>query len=711
MTALASDEFIANLLSSALMYAAGDLPVFPVHSPRKIGVCDCGRGESCDSPAKHPRTPNGFKDASCDELTIRRWWKDAPRSNVAIAVPSGYVVLDVDGQTGLDGLAEAGYEIPMTPTATTGKGWHYWFKTETDLPPRANMLPKVDLRGPASYVVAPPSLHVTGRQYRWELAPSDCEFAQVPDWLRDLAQQHTVGNQADGQHIPLDMSAILAGVPEGRRDQELFRAASKLRYADVPYEWAIQAVAHAAELCTPPMDAAFARAKVDSAYGRYKPSIHLDAGQGEAQLLSEDSVRIELSGPNGPVEFVFSEMEKAGPSLDAELGVHLLMPGTTEDRYVQRINLLSHSARDSCRRELESIFGLDKGVWAKLLNRAVSQAQQMYLGVDRSKRVRDIAAPSQLEYIIDGLIPEERPTVLFGAGSASKTMLCMSMMLAVSRGVPWLGRPTQKRNCLLIDYETGEATAGYRFGRLAQSLGLDHVPDNIHHWWSNGIPLPDQVEALRRCIATHNIGFVVLDHCGAACGGEPERSESALRFYRAASKLRVPMLAIAHVTGDAEANPDLVRRPFGSVYWSNGSSMTWYIRREDQEEESDEIRVGLFARKYNDSARPQDFGMHLVFDGRSGPISVKSADLRESSQLTGSRGNEHIIHDMLDQPLTVSEVAKATGINVNTVKTTLTRHKGMFENIESEAHGGRGRVTQWKRRESVSESVYGAPLP
>jgi hypothetical protein len=691
-------QYQADLVNYATSYAQSDFPVFPVHAPLKVGLCDCSNGERCQSPGKHPRTANGFKDATTDELTIRRWWKEAPRANVAIAVPSGYVVLDIDGQEGIDALAEAGYVIPDTPTATTGKGWHHWFTTngEGDLPPRAGLLPKVDLRGPGSYVVAPPSLHITGRQYRWTVSPTDREFAPCPSWLRDLAAKS--GSNAAGERVVLDMASILAGVPEGQRDSAVYRAAAKLRYADVPYDWAVSAVEQAAANCQPPLDRALARSKVDAVYGKYQPSINLDAGQGEATLLNENSVRVVLTGGNGPVEFVFADMEKVGGAFDAELTVQMMMPGTAGDSYVQRINLLSHNARDSCRRELESIFGTtDKGLWAKLLNRAITQAQQMYLGIDRSTRVRDIAAPLAIEYVVDGVVPEGRPTIGFGAGSASKTFLAMSMALAVARGEPWLGRKTQKRNVLLIDYETGKPTVGYRFGRLARALGMDEVPDNIHTWWADGIPLLDQTDAIRRSIERNNIGFLLLDHCAVACGGEPERSESALRFHRAVSKLGLPMFAIAHVTGDAETNPDLVKRPFGSIFWSNGCSMTWYIRREDQEEESDHASVGLFARKYNDSARPRDFGLTIDFYGVSGPITIESADLRDSTQLVGSRGKEYVLEAALDYPMTIAELEKATGINGNTIKSLLRRNAAMFESIEP-AGGGRGKQQQWQRR-------------
>jgi hypothetical protein len=700
MPSEASEAFIASLLESALAYADGGLPVFPLHSPLKKGVCDCPKHEECDSAAKHPRTMQGLKDAVTDEITVRRLWKMWPRANIAIAVPSGYVVLDVDGQEGMDALLveSEGEVLPDTPCVATGRGWHYWFRTETDLPPRAHMLTKVDLRGPGSYVVAPPSLHALATQYKWVRSLNDVEVQPIPAWLESLAMRSARSGHGGGDGGKFDTATVLAGVPEGRRDVELFRLASKLRYADVPYDSALELCSQAAANCQPPLDAQKAKEKVDSAYGRYMPSVNFETGEGKATLLSADSVRVELTSGNGPVEFIFTEMEKSGGDLNAEVSIQLLMPGTGGDLYIQRINMLSHSARDSMRRELENIFPFEKGVWAKLLNRAITESQQMYLGVDRSKKIRDIPAPSRVEYIVDGLVLEDRPTILFGAGSASKTIMCLSMLLAVSRGLPWQGRATQKRNCMIIDYESGEGTLGYRLNRLMGNSG-EPVPENIHVWWADGIPLYDQVDAIKRSIEKNNIGFIVIDHCGAACGIEPEKAESALKFYRACNKIKIPILAIAHVTGEGEGNPDLVRRPFGSIYWSNGAGMTWYIRREDQEEESDVIVVGLFARKWNDSRRPKDFAMEVTFDGEEGPIEVNGMDMRESAQLVATRGIKYQIDNALVRPMSAGEISFATGVSEETCRKTLQRNSQMFEAITINDAGGRGQVQVWQKRE------------
>src|SRR5262249_54789219 len=115
------------LLEAALTYAnTYGLAVLPLHAPTAHG-CSCGR-QTCDNIGKHPRLPNGVHGASTDPTVIRSWWEQWPDANVGIAtgVPSGIVVIDMDGQNGLNTVREkCGGNLPG-PVVKTGKGWHLY---------------------------------------------------------------------------------------------------------------------------------------------------------------------------------------------------------------------------------------------------------------------------------------------------------------------------------------------------------------------------------------------------------------------------------------------------------------------------------------------------------------------------------------------------------------------------------------------------------
>jgi hypothetical protein len=67
VSAAAAAEPGVSMLIAAKWWASNGHLVFPLHSPVATAeglACSCG--QPCGSEAKHPRTPNGLKDATSD---------------------------------------------------------------------------------------------------------------------------------------------------------------------------------------------------------------------------------------------------------------------------------------------------------------------------------------------------------------------------------------------------------------------------------------------------------------------------------------------------------------------------------------------------------------------------------------------------------------------------------------------------------------------
>jgi hypothetical protein len=116
----------------------------------------------------------------------------------------------------------------------TGNGWHLWFHP-TGFGNRVHLLPGLDWRGAGGYVVAPPSVHATGGDYRWVRRPGG-SLPVAPPALLGLIE----GPAASGAHRPIAhpgryAQAALAAeadrvarAPVGSRNDTLNRAAFAL---------------------------------------------------------------------------------------------------------------------------------------------------------------------------------------------------------------------------------------------------------------------------------------------------------------------------------------------------------------------------------------------------------------------------------------------------------------------------------------------------
>lgn len=158
----------SQMVDHAIAYARRGWLPFPIHSPTRRG-CSCGHRD-CGSPGKHPRTSNGLMAATTDLETIEAWWWRWPTAGIAVVVPAGHLVVDVDPRHGgAETLAEL--DLPPTLTVITGGGGEhrYYVHPGGDLRQGANVLgPGVDTRMPVrGYVLVPPSKHASGRRYRW----------------------------------------------------------------------------------------------------------------------------------------------------------------------------------------------------------------------------------------------------------------------------------------------------------------------------------------------------------------------------------------------------------------------------------------------------------------------------------------------------------------------------------------------------------------
>lgn len=255
----------AALGAAALWYAEHGIPVFPLYEPIE-GGCSCGKNtgavadcDVCRSAGKHPRIASGFKSASAEPKVVAAWWDRWPQANIGIPTGSltGLIVVDSDPRNGgpadREGLIELVGSLPETAEVRTGgDGRHSIFRYGGGAVPK-QLFKGVDLKGEGGYVVAPPSLHESGKRYEWDCsdgAEAILHPAEAPQWLLAWITERPKGTTSG---TPGAAGEAGGKVGAGHRHNHLVSLAGRMRRGGMSLE-AIEAalVVENQSACDPP---------------------------------------------------------------------------------------------------------------------------------------------------------------------------------------------------------------------------------------------------------------------------------------------------------------------------------------------------------------------------------------------------------------------------------------------------------------------------
>ena len=204
---------------------------------------------------KAPLIGHGFHAATDDHAEIARWWRRWPDANVAVAVPPGVLVIDIDldkpaaARTMADLESQYG-PLPATRTVRTPKGGlHLYFSDDLSTRFRGIAGPGVDLRaGGRHYVLAPPSRIGT---VRYEYLDSDEWTPAEPlplSWVAGLEHQRPTLRTTKRGILPealtgigdvqletvtlADLGDYLDALPTGKMDTLMSRAVEPMKLAE-----------------------------------------------------------------------------------------------------------------------------------------------------------------------------------------------------------------------------------------------------------------------------------------------------------------------------------------------------------------------------------------------------------------------------------------------------------------------------------------------
>ena len=187
--------------------------------------------------------PKGIpNDRAITPELVKEWLTRKRPANIGTVVPDGVVVIDVDDTAGQETLRELEQQHGALPkTWITFRGnpdrYHLWFRTPSDIVWPGKLGAGVDIvYRHYRYMVAPPSVHPSGAQYRWAnlsgtllkaspgYLPSPDEFSDLPKAWLGLAdgKGYTARPRAN-----LDARLWLEEYGQGKPCQEMSRAVTR----------------------------------------------------------------------------------------------------------------------------------------------------------------------------------------------------------------------------------------------------------------------------------------------------------------------------------------------------------------------------------------------------------------------------------------------------------------------------------------------------
>jgi len=373
----------------------------------------------------------------------------------------------------------------------------------------------------------------------------------------------------------------------------------------------------------------------------------------------EEALQIVVSG---------ARMHTRDQRITGEIVVSHLVEGKPKHIWRTTHNFISGQSKTRLAKDMEGRF--PGPVWSVILEQL---SEYVLVWVRTGEPVRVLNSEDeypQPEHLLYPILLKGQPNVIFGEGESAKSMLAevFGMLILLPETDCGLGLAAARpgTTTLVLDWETNYDEYGWRLQCLQRGLGLPYVEMPYRRC---SLPLADDLEQIQKAVSETGASNIIVDSMAGAAGGDLNAAEPAIRLFGAIRQLNVSSILVGHTSKDEQKR----RTVYGNVFFNNYARAVWLAKRES-EDGDDEIRVGLFHRKHNNSRGHAPLGFKFsFFDDHT---SVERADIRDTAMVAEEMSaNSKILNLLRDGALKPTDLAKALGMKDGTVRQAIRRFK------------------------------------
>lgn len=278
--------------------------------------------------------------------------------------------------------------------------------------------------------------------------------------------------------------------------------------------------------------------------------------------------------------------------------------------------------------------------------------------------------PKPQAYVIEGVIPERRTSLLIGDGASTKSIQALAMGLAVVTGRavgPYT--PLVQGHVLYVDAETDEDEQAERLDRLARGVGLPGIPRGFYYQRQLR-SLVQSRQGLRDAVSRTRALLTVVDSAGAVAAGSLNEDQVAIAITNALRTIGdTTRLIVSHVSKATAAQDRGRGRAYGNVYFENYARSVLELKREGTDPA--DFAVGVYHRKVNRGPLRAPFAVRVRFDDPMGPITLREGRITESPILAnyGSDADQIVAAvEAAGGVIEFPQLVEATGLKESTLR-------------------------------------------